>query len=67
MITYRRFGLRKVPVLHRVDFPHYARMEVLKWCDKNCKANYYLGPLWSGSFVEFEDDEDAMWFKLRYS
>ena len=69
MITYREkgeYGLI-VPVLHKVHFVHYDRVEVYKWCEGNCKAAYYPGPSWAGSFYEFEDDEDAMWFRLRWS
>jgi len=55
------------PVLHKVCFNHYDRTEVMKWCEQNCKAKFYPGPSWAGHFFEFEDDEDAVWFALRWA
>lgn len=69
MISYKEaeYG-RLVPVLHKVHFNKSAdRREVRIWCENNCRAMFYTGPSWAGRFVEFEDDEDAMWFSLRYS
>lgn len=68
MISYKEteYG-RLVPVLHTVPFRHNDRLEVIKWCTENCKAMFYPGPSWVGQFVQFEDDEDAAWFALRWS
>jgi hypothetical protein len=58
----------KVPKLHRVNYnPKYNWGEVHYWCKTNCRAPAYTAPAWSGSFVEFEDDEDAVVFALRFS
>lgn len=40
--------------------------EVIKWCKENCKAKFYLLPSWDRAGVEFEDDEDAVMFALRW-
>ena len=34
-----------------------------KWCTKNCKDKFYSH--WNGNW-QFEDDEDAMLFALRW-
>lgn len=67
VISYRKAEGRLVPVLHTIDFNHDDRLEVITWCKENCKAMFYPGPSWSGRFVQFEDDEDAAWFALRWS
>ena len=75
-VTYREedfgcFTKVKFPVLHRVD---YSKSEdpkhffiIHNWCESNCKAQFYHGPHWSGDFIEFEDDEDAIMFALRWA
>lgn len=72
MITYTHpwpeLPTVKVPTLHRVNYnPKYNWGEVHYWCKENCRAPAYVGPGWSGTFVEFEDDEDAVVFSLRFS
>lgn len=72
MITYRYvhdvITSVKVPVLHRA---YYSSNEdyhtVNKWCKENCKGRFYFSPAYKRESVEFEDDEDALWFKLRWS
>lgn len=69
MITYKavgQFGFQ-VPILHDVHFNHHDRTEVIDWCWSNCKDKFYPGPSWKGHYVQFVDDEDAVWFKLRWS
>ncbi len=57
----------KVPKLHRVHYnPKYNRGEVQYWCKENCRAPSYMGGSWAGTFVEFEDDQDAVMFALRF-
>jgi hypothetical protein len=57
----------KVPKLHRVNYnPKYNRGEVQYWCKENCRAPSYMGGSWAGTFVEFEDDQDAVMFALRF-
>ena len=60
----------KFPVLHRVNYnpEHEDRHYMLReWCNQNCKERFYWAGLWAGSFVEFEDDEDATMFALRWA
>jgi len=58
----------KVPNLHRVNYnPKYNWGEVHRWCKTNCRAYSYMSPSWSGDFVEFEDDEDATMFALKFA
>lgn len=70
----------KVPILHKVyygetsaDLPftmHYPIHDpaVIKWCEENCRAAWYSSPGYvKQCFIEFEDDEDAVMFALRWS
>ena len=68
----------KVPKLHKVVWhvkdglmkptwanPNFQEME--SWLRDNCKQPYYHGGAWERtSFIEFECDEDAMMFALRW-
>lgn len=58
-----------VPVLHRVylsDRAWYYRQS--SWCRENCRAPFYFAPGWTEKFfVEFDDDEDAVLFALRWA
>ena len=58
----------RVPKLHRVNYnSKYTWGEVHYWCKENCRAPAYCSMEWAGKFVEFEDDEDATIFALRFS
>jgi hypothetical protein len=65
--THDVIGLT-VPILHRAyyssDEDYYT---VNKWCAENCKGRFYFSPAYMRESVEFEDDEDAMMFILRWS
>jgi hypothetical protein len=76
MITYRTMKedsvpfipTIKIPILHRVPYDQrHTFFEIYHWCEEYCVAQYYTSPGWSGSFVEFEDDEDAVLFALRWA
>lgn len=72
MITYTypwpELPNAKVPKLHKVNYnPEYNWGEVYRWCQDCCRASFYFGPTWSGSFVEFEDDVDATAFAMRFA
>ena len=57
----------RVPKLHRVNYnPKYTWGEVHYWCKENCRAPSYGSMEWAGKFVEFEDDQDATMFALRF-
>ena len=56
----------KVPILHRVHFSRYRIAEMREWLETNCRADWYVSPGWTDSFVEFEDDADATAFALRW-
>ena len=56
----------KVPVLHRVQFTQYRIAEMREWLIANCRAPFYTSPGWTENFVEFEDDQDATAFALRW-
>ena len=57
----------QVPKLHRVTFSKYRFGEMREWLEANCRAPFYVSPGWTGNFVEFEDDQDATAFALRWS
>lgn len=60
----------KFPILHRVDYNgrHEKDWFIMhEWCKRQCKAPFYWAPQWAGTFVEFEDDEDATMFALKWS
>lgn len=57
----------RVPVLHRVYFSKYRIAEMREWLEYNCRAKWYVSPGWTANFVEFEDDQDATAFALRWS
>ena len=70
----------KVPVLHRVVYAQttdgvlaayqrsYKDHLVDEWLKENCRHPYYHGPGWTTEkFIEFECDQDAMLFALRWA
>ena len=72
MITYihpwEELPTLRVPKLHRVNYnAKYNWGEIHRWCKDNCKAPSYMSMEWMGKFVEFEDDEDAAVFALKFS
>lgn len=72
MITYTQpwpeHPTFKVPKLHRVNYnSKYNWGEVHRWCKEKCRAPSYMAPDWAGTFVEFEDDEEAVMFALKFS
>ena len=68
----------KVPKLHKVVWktrkwtgsPSYLdeKFEGMEdWLKENCKHPYYHGDVWNYECsIQFECDEDAMWFALRW-
>lgn len=69
----------KFPVLHRVVYGKtmdgvlaqyqvsYLDYKVNEWLKENCKSPYYHSPGYlQEKFIEFEDDEEATWFALRW-
>jgi len=65
----------KVPVLHRVDYDYadnlsvfcHSDIKIRAWCKDNCQAAYYLHPGYTREkFVHFEDDQDAVFFALKW-
>jgi len=80
-ITYRDWDFmpgKKIPILHTVHYStsvdgvdakyqtslrdHY----VDAWLKENCKAQYYHSTYHRDKFIQFEDDEDAVLFALRW-
>jgi hypothetical protein len=70
----------KTPILHRVVYAEtvddvlavyqrsYKDHLVEEWLKSNCRHNYYHSPGYlRKKFIEFECDEDAMLFALRWS
>lgn len=70
----------KVPLLHRVVYAHtfdgvpaqwqvsYKDYLVNQWLKDNCQHRYYHSPGYlTEKFVEFEDDEEAVMFALRWA
>lgn len=82
-ITYKtndRWPGVEFPVLHRVvygysnnqidDLYHrgYLDIEVDAWLKSNCRSPYYHSPGWNPEkSIQFEDDEEAFRFALRYA
>jgi hypothetical protein len=82
-VTYKEldgFPGVQTPVLHRVVYAHtvdgvpakyqqsYKDYQVFEWLEANCKGNYYRSPGWNmEKSIEFEDDEDATLFALRWT
>lgn len=70
----------KFPVLHRVVYDRRLNESVLAgyqrslrdcnvdtWLSENCKSSYYHSPGYMHEkFIEFEDDEEASFFALRW-
>lgn len=70
----------KIPVLHKVVYAHavdgvpakyqksYKDHLVDEWLRANCKGNYYHSPGYlREKFIQFEDDEEAVLFALRWT
>jgi hypothetical protein len=78
-----KFGIEKtikVPKLHRVVYGHtfhgvpkqwqisYRDYRVNQWLEDNCQHPYYHSPGYlEEKFIEFECDQDAMMFALRWA
>ena len=63
-----------IPVLHDVIvregeiFSRKEYEEIYKWCRDNCKEPFYIFPSWTLKIgAQFEDDEDATMFALRWA
>ena len=58
----------QTPVLHRVYYnPLKVDFHTIhSWCAEYCKELSYSSPSWDGCYVEFEDDEDATFFALKW-
>lgn len=70
----------KLPVLHRVVYAKniddvlnmyqysYKDRLVDSWLKENCRHAYYHSSGWmKEKFIEFEDDQEAMLFALRWA
>jgi len=42
-------------------------LEMYNWLRENCKEKFYILPTWAGNGAQFEDDEDAVLFALRWT
>lgn len=40
-----------------------SREEMFEWCEENCRARYWIGM----GFASFEDEDDSILFRLRWS
>lgn len=50
-----------------MTYPKHDAM-VLEWCEENCKSAWYRSPSYHNQcFIEFENDEDATLFALRWA
>lgn len=80
--TYRSMDMFpnvQVPVLHTVHYStsvdgvnaKYQRSlldyQVDEWLKNNCRAAYYHSTYHHDKFIQFEDDEDATFFALRWA
>lgn len=77
---YGIFAGLKIPKLHRVVYAHtidgvmaayqrsYKDRLVDAWLKEHCKNPYYHSPGYlQEKFIEFEDDEEAVLFALRWA
>jgi hypothetical protein len=83
MITYKtnsKFPGVNFPVLHRVQYAEtvdhvdafyqrsYLDHKIDAWLSANCKSPYYRSPGYlREKFIEFECDEEALLFALKWS
>lgn len=80
-ITYKdsKYLGVQVPMLHKVVYADtvdgvqaqwqisYKDYIVNEWLKENCEHRYYHSPGWSfEKFIEFEDNEEAFMFALRF-
>lgn len=80
-ITYKAmemFPNIQVPILHKVyyststdgvDAKYQTSLldyQVTQWLKDNCRAAYYRSTYHQDKFIQFEDDEEAMMFALRW-
>jgi len=60
----------KVPKFHTVHIrrENYTHLELQVWCEANCRGAFYIIPSWRAKAgCQFEDDEDATMFALRWA
>lgn len=59
----------EVPVLHKIYLTSdvYHSPVFKEWLETECSHNYYTSPSWAVTFVEFEDDEDAVMCALKWA
>lgn len=70
----------QTPILHKVVYAHttdgvpaqwqisYKDYRVNEWLKENCKHPYYHSPGYmKEKFIQFECDEDAVMFALRWA
>ena len=83
MITYKTIDFDvRIPVPHDVVLKEYTTRDLIgrykeiedeykdmrKWCEQNCQSKFYFYPSWNRKFgAQFENDEDAVMFALRWS
>jgi hypothetical protein len=73
MITYvwKNTYRTSVPKLVKVIIPMknriYGNGEIRDWLEDNCQQPYYVIPSWKANGIEFEDEQDAVLFALRWS
>ena len=57
-----------VPKLYRAYYSSKADyLTVNRWCKENCKGKFYFSPAYLRNSVQFENDEDMIWFALKWS
>ena len=58
----------QIPKLLTIPYSKQALWgDVRAWCEANCNHSFYMAPGWLDPMVQFECDEDAAWFALRWS
>ena len=69
----------QIPVLHKVHYStstdgvdaKYQKSlldhRVSEWLKENCRGAYYHSTYHQDKFIQFEDDEDAVLFALRWA
>ena len=70
MITYTvdpKSGIT-VPKLITVRISQkFVYLDMYEWLRENCQSKFYILPSYAGYGCQFEDDEDAILFALRWA
>lgn len=70
MITYTvdpKSGITVTKLITVRISQKFVYLDMYNWLRENCIGKFYILPTWAGYGCQFEDDEDAILFALRWS